>query len=144
MDRFNYYNKSYLYSIKPKYNSLIYTFLILIITLSFCLYIFETYDIYSSKGYLECNDICNISIYIDPLNVSKIDKIDFIKLNNNNLIPNNIKISEIKVEENNQSNYQIVSYQVDKLDYGLLNTFQDVKIYSNKEKIINKIIKYLF
>ena len=143
MDKYSYYNKSYLYSIKPKYNIFVYILLTFIIILSFCLYHFETYDIYYTKGYLECNDICSISIYIDPLNVSKINKLDFIKLNNLNINPNNINISEIKIDENNQSNYQIVSNQVDKLDHELLNTFQDVKIYSNKDKVINKIIKYL-
>ena len=48
----------------------------------------------------------------------------------------------IKVDENNKTNYQIVNYEVDQLDNDL-NTFQDVKLYSNYESIIKKIIDML-
>ena len=74
---------------------------------------------------------------------NKVDKTNYIILDNNKIIPSNKDISDIKVDDITLSNYQIVNFEVNQLDHGL-NTFQDVKLYSNNETIIIKIIHLLF
>jgi hypothetical protein len=108
------------------------------------MFIFKVYDVYITKGYLECSDNCKISISIDYLNVDKVSKVDKIKINKENIYPKNIIISDVLVDENTKSNYQIISFEVDQLDNGKSNIFYDVKLYSNYELIIDKIIKFLF
>ena len=134
---------SYLRSIKPKHNYLLYSILISFVIIIISLFIFKSYDVYVTKGFVECDDKCSISIMVNYLSTSRINKVDMISINKENKYINNISVSEIMVDENNKSNYQIVTLEVDQLDNDILNTFQDVKLYSNKELIINKIIKVL-
>ena len=137
-------NISYLKSIKPRYSILLYSLLLSIIVLVITMFIFKVYDVYITKGYLECGDNCKISISMDYLNVDKVSKVDMIKINKENIYPKNIIISDVLVDENTKNNYQIVSFEVDQLDNGKSNIFYDVKLYSNYELIIDKIIKFLF
>ena len=143
MDNYCYYNKYYLLSLKPKYNLLIYFLLISIISIIICLFIFKIDDVIVTKGYISCQDKCYITIKVDTNDTNKVDKTNYIILDNNKIIPSNKDISDIKVDDITLSNYQIVNFEVNQLDHGL-NTFQDVKLYSNNETIIRKIIHLLF
>ena len=134
---------SYLRSLKAKYSLLIYFLVLLLFIILLLMFIFKSYDVYTTKGYVECSDNCKISISVNYLDVNKFNKVDKIKLNKENIVVKNINISEIMLDDSSKSNYQIVTLEVDQLDNGILNTFQDVKLYSNEELIINKIINVL-
>ena len=144
MDNYQINNLSYLRSLKSKFNILPYVLLVFILIIVVLLFIIKSYDVYTTKGYINCDEKCLVSVSIDYLNTSKINRADFIRINKENIKPNNVIVSDIKIDELSKSNYQIVSYEVDQLDNGIINTFQDVKIYSNKDLLINKIIKILF
>ena len=136
-------NISYLRSLKPKYNILIYLILISFSIIIISLFIFKTYDVKKIKGHVSCDDICKIELSINYLDTNKYKNIDMIKINKENKNINNITISDIYADELTKNNYQIVTLEVDQLDDGILNTFVDVSLYSKKELIINKIINVL-
>lgn len=135
--------KNYLLSINPCYQTYIICLLISFIIIFISLFYFKTYDIYNTKGYLECSDTCHIIINIDPYQTNKVTNIDYLKINDKVIKHHNIKVEDIVIDENNQINYQIVKYEVDQLDDGLLNTFQDIKLYSKYEAIIKKIVNVI-
>ncbi|MBR1416382.1 MAG: hypothetical protein IJ572_01000 [Bacilli bacterium] len=143
MINYRYYNKEYLLSIKPRFNIVISVLIISIVIIVISLFCFKTYDVYSLKGYITCEEKCQILFNIDSTFSNKINKIDHIRLNKSVIYPNSINIGEIQISEDNQNNYQIVSYQVDNLDTDILNTIQDVKIYSNYELLIRKILNLI-
>ena len=134
---------SYLRSIKPRYCLITYIILFSFIIVISSFFIFNYYDVYNIKGFVECDDKCWITFSINYLDVGKVSNVDIISVNNEKKYPINTKISELMVDENSKSNYQIVTYEVNQLDNGIVNTFQDIRLYSNKELIINKIIKVL-
>ncbi|MBE6158918.1 MAG: hypothetical protein E7159_03745 [Firmicutes bacterium] len=136
-------NISYLRSLKPKYNILIYLILISFSIIIISLFIFKIYDVKKIKGYVSCDDICKIELTVNYLDTNKYKNIDMIKINKENKNINNITVSDIYSDELTKNNYQIVTLEVDQLDDGILNTFIDVSLYSNKELIINKIINVL-
>ena len=135
-------DKYYLVNLNPKYNSFIYFILFSLIIIIICLFYFKTYDVYKTKGYLNCDDKCYITISVDILDTHKLDNIDYLIVNKEKIDVNNIDISEIKIDESTQSNYQIVKYEVNNLNN--INTFQDVIVFSNYETIITKIKNILF
>jgi len=136
-------DKYYLIGIKPKYNIVLYITLVFIILIFISLCYFKTYDIYNYRGFIYCNDKCYVKLIIDIQEINKVDNIDYIKINNNKYIIDNINISEIVSDEISKINYHIVEYELNSLNERL-NTFQDVKVYSNEEYIINKIINNFF
>ncbi len=136
-------NISYLRSLKPKYDILIYLILISFSIIIISLFIFKIYDVKKIKGYVSCDDICKIELTVNYLDTNKYKNIDMIKINKENKNINNITVSDIYADELTKNNYQIVTLEVDQLDDGILNTFVDVSLYSNKELIINKIINVL-
>ena len=135
-------NKYYLLSLKPKYSILLYITFIMLISVIISLFIFKTYDVYKTKGYLSCDDKCYITITVDLLDVYKFNDISYIMIGKDKINIKDKEVSEILNDEVNKSNYQIIKYEVDSLNN--LNTFQDVKLYSNYETIYTKIIKYIF
>ena len=141
---YNTNNKDYLLSIKPSYMfipiSLLITFTIIIISICY----FKTYDVYITKGYISCDNTCNITIGVDINDINKIKKSNIIKLNNEVISYNNILVGDIQVDEVNKINIYNVNIEVNQLDNDLINTFQDVQVYSNYESIIVKIKKILF
>ena len=137
-------NISYLRSLKPKYNILIYLILISFSIIIISLFIFKIYDVKKIKGYVSCDDICKIELTVNYLDTNKYKNIDMIKINKENKNISNITVSDIYADELTKNNYQIVTLEVDQLDDGILNTFVNVSLYSNKELIINKIINVLF
>lgn len=143
MEKFNYHNKELLLSLKPKYHIYIYLILIVFLAISILLFCLKTYDVYNIKGVIDCNEKCNIRIIVDINNTNKLSNINFIKINNKNIYPDNILISEIQIDEINNINYQEVNYQVDQLEYGIDKTIQDIKVYSNYDLIIRKLIKFI-
>ena len=136
-------NISYLRSLKPKYNILIYLILISFSIIIISLFIFKIYDVKKIKGYVSCDDKCKIELTVNYLDTNKYKNIDMIKINKENKKIINITVSDIYSDELTKNNYQIVTLEVDQLDDGILNTFVDVSVYSNKELIINKIINVL-
>ena len=143
MDSYNYFNKELLMSLKPKYHWCIYFLLSSFTIISILLFCLKTYDVYNIKGFVECNDNCNIKVIVDINNTNRVKNIDFLKIDNKNIYPKSIIVSEILIDEVNNINYQEVNYQVDQLDYGINKTIQDVKIYSNNDYIIKKLINFI-
>ena len=143
MSNYNINNKDYLLSIMPKYKyiPIIICLSLFIILLSICY--FKTYDVYLTKGYLECNKKCNIIVSVNAFDINKVKNANYIKLNNKVINHKNIKIDDIQADEINKINIQNVNFEVDQLDNVSLNTFQDIKVYSNYESILNKIKKLI-
>ena len=140
---YNINNKEYLLSIKPSYKlipSCIF-FLLIIIIISICY--FKTYDIYITKGYLNCEDNCYISLIVNIDDINKINETQIIKLNDQIIDYENIKIGDIQIDETNKINMQNVNIELNQLNDKYLNTFQDIKIYSNYESIFRKIKKII-
>ena len=137
-------NISFLRSIKPKYGMFLDVILIISIGIIILAFKLKCYDVYFTNGYIECSDSCKISFSVDYLKVNSIINMDKVKINKENKDPRNIIVSDILLDENSKSNYQIISFEVDQLDNGMNNIFGDVRIYSNYELIIDKIIKFLF
>ena len=136
-------NNKYILLLKTaKYFLAIYALFISIIIVIISIFYFKVYDVYQTRGYISCEDKCRIILSIDTLNISKLSKGNYVRINKGNLNILSIDISDIKVDENTKSNYQIVTYEVDKLD-DVNNTFQDVKIYSNNEIIFKKLLNIL-
>ena len=135
-------NKYILLSIKPKHFLAIYLCLLSLIVIIILMFYIESYDVYKVRGYISCEDKCNVIISVDIGNINKVNKVDYLNINNNKRDILSIDISDIKIDENTKSNYQIVTYEVDKLD-DVNNTFQDVKIYSNNEIIFKKLLNIL-
>lgn len=133
----------YLKSLKPKYNLFVYFILLFLSVLIISLFIFKTYDVFQTKGFLQCEDKCYIKVSINYLLTNKIIESKIIKIKDKNYSVNNIETSEIISDDKTLENYQIVKLEVDQLDNGILNTFQDIKLYSNNDYIINKIKKVL-
>ena len=131
-------SKHYLLSIKPKYSLAIYILFISLIAIFILMFYFDSYDVYQTRGYISCEDVCKLIISVDIKDTNKLNNIDYLRINKKELVPKNKNISDIKSDDNTKSNYQIVTYEVDKLD-DVNNTFIDVKVYSSKEIVINKI-----
>lgn len=141
---YNINNKDYLLSINPSYKFIPLLCLVSVFIVLVSIIYFKTYDVYVTKGYLECEEKCNIIINTTVEDINKIIDADVIKLNDKEINYNNILIGDIQIDEINKINIQSVNIEVDQLDNDLLRTFQDVKIYSNYESIFNKVKKVLF
>ena len=144
INKFSFSYKNYLLLLSPRYQINIVILFIAFIIIFISLFYFKAYDIYNFKGYYTCDDKCSIKITSDILKINKLSDIDYLKVNNKKIDFNNVSIGDIEIDENNKSNYQIVSYEVNQLDNEKINTFQDVKIYSNYEDIFTKIKKIIF
>ena len=141
MNNFNIYNKEYLLSIKPSFRYIPTIIFLTIIVISILLFCFKTYDVYNTRAYLECDEKCRIIVSATIDEIPRINKANIIKINDNIVNFNSISNGNIEVDTTNKVNIQNVYFEVDKLDDNLLNTFQDIKIYSNYESIIRKIKK---
>ena len=141
MTNYSVNNKEYLISVKPSFKYIPTIIIIALIIVSFSIFYFKTYDIYKTKGYLMCDDKCNIIISVNIDDINKVLKPNYIKLNDEEINYNNISVGDIQVDDKNKINIQNVNIEVNQLDNDKLNTIQDVKIYSNYESIFNKIKK---
>lgn len=142
MTDFKYDNYQYLINLHPKHFSIIIIILIAFICIMIYSFTFDTYDTYNSVSYYNCDSNCFVKINValkDTGLLSKASKI-YINKNTKDIIKTNI--SEIMIDEQNKANYQIITYSIDADETLTNNTFQDVKIYYNKERIFNKIINY--
>lgn len=143
MREFNINNKEYLLSLKPKFLFIPCFMAFIIIMIMISLFYFKSYDRYLTKGYLSCDDICNIIISVNTDDINVITNASLLKIGDKIVNINNKEIKNIEVDEVNKINYQNVVFYVDQLDKNIINTFQDIKIYSNYESIIQKIKKIL-
>ena len=85
-----------------------------------------------------CEENCYLYLTVDPLESANLQNVSFLKIKDHEIVPNQITISEIELDQETKSNYQVITYEVTRLD-GLLNTYQDVTVFSNKEKLFQKI-----
>ena len=136
-------NELFLLNIKPHYEIIIYCIIISFIITIGCLFYFKTYDVYKTKGYINCEEYCYVRFNIDSNDISLIDNISFISIKNNNYEIKNTEIGEIEFDMDNKINYQTITYEVENVNDNIINTFQDVKLYSNYEIVIRKIIKFI-
>ena len=143
MNEFSVNNKEYLLSINPSYKFIPLLSFIVIIIIVLTMFYFKTYDVYYTKGYLMCNKECNIILSANIDDINKINKANYIKIDNKTVDFKKINIGDIQVDEINKINTYNVNIEVNQLDNDYLNTFQDVKIYSNYESILNKIKKLI-
>ena len=141
---YNINNKEYLLSIKSSYMFIPISLLIALVVVSISICFFKTYDVYTTKGYIKCDSKCNIIIGVDINDINKIKKSNYIKINDTIINYDDILVGDIQIDEVNKINIYNVNIEVSQLDYDLANTFQDIKVYSNYESIINKIKKLLF
>ena len=135
-------NKEYLLSLKPKYNNIPYILIISIFIILIVAFNIHIYDTYKTKGYIYCEDTCHIIITTSLEDTNKLNNIQFIELNKQKIEPEDTIVSEIKTNVDTQNNYQIIDYKVARLD-GLLNTYQDITIFTNYEKVISKLKQIL-
>ena len=134
----NYYS---LLNIKPKYLKLSYILIILLFSIISLTYYIDIYDIYNTKGYIECNEYCNITFISEIDELAKINDIKYLIIDNNIIDSFNSNYND--VESNQNINYQKVS--INTTNNSLSNkTIKELKIYYHKEKIINKIISMFF
>lgn len=136
-------NKDYLLSLKPSYKIVPLFVLLLLIISILTISCFKTYDVFNTKGYLKCEEKCNIVLGINIEDVNRVLQANYIKINNEKINYQNIKIGDIQIDEINKINIQNVIIEVDQIDNSYLNTFQDVKVYSNYESILKKIKKII-
>jgi hypothetical protein len=141
MSDFSYDNYAYFISFKPKFYNIIALTILLLISLIIYSFTIKTNDVYNISSYYECNDTCKIVIESPLDKVNDLSKTKKIKINKKIIDINDFKIGDVSTNEINQSNYQLISYDIEKQDI-LENTYQDVKIYFNEEIIFNKIVNY--
>lgn len=113
-------------------------FLIFILILIF-LQNYEVSDIYNTYGYY---DKGGIKINLPIINSDIINRIEGIKIDNQDYEYQNINISEILLDPNTLMNYQEVTILVN--HEFINNQVLKITIYHNKEKIRTKIKKLLF
>jgi len=143
MINYNVNNRDYLLSIKPSYKCipLIILLALVVVIVSICL--IRSYDVFVVKGYITYDSKFNISIGVDLNRINDITSAKIVKLNDKVINYNNIIVGDIQIDEINKINIQNVNIEVEQLDVDVLNTFQEVKIYSNYESIFNKIKKII-
>jgi hypothetical protein len=141
MNSFNFDNYEYLLSLKPKHFPIIIIILVSIITILIYSFTTNTYDVYNASAYYECDKSCTLKISTLLADSGKITSASKLLINKNIQKIQDIDVSDIMNDQNNKQNYQIITYTIDKEDLKE-NTFQDVKIYYNEERIFNKIINY--
>lgn len=114
-------------------------FLSMIIFLGLLIYIIniKISDVYNTFGYVEEN-MLNINVpltYSDTLN-----KMEFIKINDEKTDLEILNISEILVDKENLINYQVISLDGSRYKE---NQLMKVTIYYNKEKVWQKLKKII-
>ena len=131
-----YNNKTSFMKLRPRKKTLVFI-LIIILTLSFLLYLLITtkiYDNYQTKGYIICEQECLLTTYI-PSNIS------FNKISFNDKIYS-YKIISIYLDEENFNSFLKLTINVahNFLDKEIVN----LNIYYNKESIFTKLKKRMF
>lgn len=138
MNNLNFNNKESLLNMRTNHITII------LIVVAMCVFIIiysftvESYDLYAGKGYIYCENECVLNISDIPEKIGKLINIDYILLDNKKIVPSRYEIGKIEIDKINKINYQSILY------YGDFNnedkTLQEIKIFYDKEKIINKII----
>ena len=141
MNNYNIHNKEFLLSLKPSFNYIPIIILIGFIIILISLFSFKSYDVYTTYGYLECDEKCNVTVSINIKDINNVKNANLLKINNKDIEFKNIVIGKIEVDEVNKINVQTVSFEVGQLDNDELNTIQEIKIYSNNESIFTKVKK---
>ena len=141
MNNFNYDNYAYFISVKPKFYNIITFTLLIIISLIIYSFTIKTSDVFNITAHYSCDKTCKITIQ-SPLNeVNKLSEASKIKISKEFIDINNFQVGDINVDELSKTNYQLITYDIEKQDI-LENTYQDVKIYFNEEITFNKIVNY--
>ena len=139
MINFDYDNCESLINMKPRYFK--YVYIILIIFGGVIIWINNIYinDIYYGKAYIECDNICNLTMTLSIDDANDLNNINYLIINDILIDNFNYDLSEIKYDIDNQINYQILSIKTNNIN--LMNrTIQDIKIFYNEDILFNKII----
>ncbi len=133
-------NKYILLSKKPK-NNKIFNLLFIIILLTSILfsYMCKTYDSYYVVGLKECEDICYIVVSLSYKDIDKVSESSLIEYNNKKYQVNNLIYSEPYLNNG-------IAYQDIKIISNLetKESIVNMKVLSNKQRIITKIKKLIF
>ena len=112
----------------------------LIISIPIIMYFKNSYDIYNIKGYIKCNPECIVNINI--LDISTINNGAYLKINKNKNAYQIKTIGKMEFDYLTMTNYQTVEIQT-KLNDELKkdNLVVELSFYTNKERLLKKIIK---
>ena len=132
-----YYTNNYLVRKKPKLSILPLVFIILLIVLIIA------YDMRKITGYLECNNTCKIEFKTDIKDTNKYIEPKYIVIKKLKKEIKKVDTSEILTDNNTLSNYQIITYEIDKIDLRE-KMFYEVKIFTNEDIVFQKIIDLIF
>lgn len=137
-----YHNRQYLLNLKPKYFSCIFILLTFLSIILICSLTMTSYDVTITNAYLQCQNECSFDFKVSLDKTEDIMSSKYLKIANEQLEINNIVASEIKVDNETKTNYQIITVTTNKIAKQD-NMFYKIYLYHNKEKIIKKI-KTLF
>ena len=130
---------NYYYLLNIKYRSFFLIFIVIIFTIILLIISIkkDCYDEVSLYGVVNDN---NILVNVLTNNSDAVQKASFIKIDNKMYNFNIINISDIKVLDN--VNYQI--YTINVKEKYINNEVVKITFYSNKQKIIRKIVDFIF
>ena len=138
-----YYTNNYLVRKKPKLSILPLVFIILLIVLTILSLRYKAYDIRNITGYLECDTTCKIEFKTDIKDTNKYLEPKYIVIKKLKKEIKKVDTSEILTDNNTLSNYQIITYEIDKIDLRE-KMFYEVKIFANEDIVFQKIIDLIF
>lgn len=138
-----YYTKNYLVRKKPKIPILPLVFTIFLIVLIILSLRYKAYDVRNITGYLECDTTCKIEFKTDIKDTNKYLEPKYIVIKKLKKEIKKVDTSEILNDSNTLSNYQIITYEIDKIDLRE-KMFYEVKIFANEDIVFQKIIDLIF
>ncbi len=138
-----YYTNNYLVRKKPKIPILPLVFTIFLIVLIILSLRYKAYDIRNIAGYLECDTTCKIEFKTDIKDTNKYLEPKYIVIKKLKKEIKKVDTSEILTDSNTLSNYQIITYEIDKIDL-IEKMFYEVKIFTNEDIVFQKIIDLIF
>src|SRR5574344_2464789 len=126
MDSFMYDNYDYFVNIKPQKFYWLYILIFIILILVAYSFTIKSGDVVETKSYYECSDICQLYTEVPLNNINELSKAYKIKIANIMVDINDYQIGDIKLDETNKSNYQLITYTIEKQDI-INKTYNDVK-----------------
>lgn len=132
---------SLLYEKSRRYSIFLVTTLIVIIVILTILFIKKQYDVIIFKGIVECNSKCNISINSTVDNAANLKESSKLIIDDKEYKYSIDNISELEYDYISMSNYQSILLDIDIGDKYKNNQVLDIYMYTNKERIIHKILK---
>lgn len=138
-----YLNSQYLLNLKPRIWLKAQLILWILVMSVFILLRIECYDSFKKIGYISCYDSCKLEIQTNVEEVSTYKEMEIIEVKNTKKEVDKVEVSDILVDDKQALNYYIVTYYFEKID-NLENLFYQVKLYTNKSPLYQKIFNILF